>query len=162
MNNVRFIRNILYQFKKDYGTDIRYIMIDHSEFQADTGERKFIKKVYQLPAVLLPTNMLRKFVQDIGYLAANKNFTYGALNDYLTTSFIVLGEDLPSGIKPDLDGYVIINEERYEKVSIITLDHGVAHLFIAKNAQGGLAYDIQNEVARNSLQISQTVKYELN
>ena len=162
MGNTRFIRNTLYKFKRDYGTDLRYIMIEHSEFQTDSGERKLTKQVFYFTAILLPTTLLRKFVQDIGYLAADKNFTYGALNDYASTSFVIMEEDFPDGLKPDLNGYVIHDEQRFEKVQIVALEHGVGHLLLAKTVKGSLPYDVQTEVCQNQLQLSHMVKYELN
>lgn len=162
MSNTRFIRNALYQFKKNYGTEIRYVSIVQSDVNPETGQRRIDKRAYTFEVILLPTTLMRKFVQDIGYLAANKNFTYGGLNDYITTSFLIMGEDFPVGLEPNLDGYIVHDHKRFEKVQLTKLEHGVGYLLVAKGVEGSLPYDVASLVAQNQLQFSQTVRYELN
>jgi hypothetical protein len=118
--------------------------------------------MYELPAVLLPQDLVRKFMQDIGYLAANKNFTYGALNDYYTSKFLILDDDLPKGLPINLNGYVVWNHKRLERVSFEIMENGVAYLLTAKASEGGVPYDKIPATTQNKLVIGQAVTYELN
>ncbi len=160
--NTKFIKDMLYEMKKDYGARIRYITLLGSEVQVETGKREFIKKAYDITAVVLPRQLSRKFIQDIGYLAANKNFTYGALNDYSDIKFIIDQDDLPKDVDISLDGYVVYNHTRYEKTKFELIEHQVAFLLSAKAAEGGKPYDIMPAKVGNSFQIQQGVSYELN
>jgi hypothetical protein len=162
MSNVMFMRRAIYQFKKDYGTLIRYFVIKNSSTDTKTGARLIEKDMFELPAVLLPQDLVRKFMQDIGYLAANKNFTYGALNDYLTSKFLILDDDLPKGLAINLNGYIVWNHKRLERISFESMENGVAYLLTAKASEGGVPYDKIPATTQNKLVIGQAVTYELN
>jgi hypothetical protein len=110
--NTRFITDILYDFKKDYGDDLRYIMLDHVEADIETGRRNNNRTYFDLEVIIMPQMLVRKFIQDIGYLAADKNFTYGGLNDYNSMPVIIRGQDLPENFKADLNGYCTYKHER--------------------------------------------------
>lgn len=160
--NTRFIKDIVYAMKREYGDEIRYIVLTQSELVVETGKRNIEKVAYTITAVILPRKLQRKFIQDIGYLAANKNFTYGALNDYSEMKFIIDFDDLPKGLDINFDGYVVYNGKRYEKTEFELLEHGVAFLLTAKAAEGGKTYDSQQLRVGNGLQLQQRVSYELN
>jgi hypothetical protein len=85
MSNAIMIRRLLYAFKRQWGTEFDYVQILESTADDRTGSRTIKREVVRLPAIKLPLSQLRKFIQDIGYLAADKNFTYGGLNDYTIT-----------------------------------------------------------------------------
>jgi hypothetical protein len=160
--NTNFVRQLLYEFKKDYGEQIRYISIAHSEMQVETGERNFIKTAYIITAIPLPKQLSRKFIQDIGYLAANKNFTYGGFNDYIQLKLIIDAEDFPKGLEPELTGYIVYNNKRYEKVEFEILEHKLAYIVTAKGVEGSKPYDIMTLKAFNTLQFQSGPSYELN
>jgi hypothetical protein len=160
--NTKFIRDNLYEFKKDFGVIIRYITVVQSEVDIDTGVRSFIKTAFDLPAVMLPRQLTRKFIQDIGYLAANKNFTYGALNDYMQVKFIIDRNDIPKDLDISIDGYLTYNNKRYEKVDFDIVGDDVAFIMTAKEAEGGKAYNIVTLKVGNSLQFQDGASYELN
>jgi hypothetical protein len=152
------ISNTIYSLRKQYGSELRYIEILSSENNRETGERSVIKKAYEVPIVHLPASMLRKFVQDIGYLAANKNFTYGGLNDYDSIGFLYTDFDFDQ----DLNAYIIWQERRYEKVSIESFNNDEAYLLKVKLIEGALPFDVEPVYAGNILQIAGVASYELN
>jgi hypothetical protein len=152
------ISNTVYELHKQYGSCIRYIEIESSITNRSTGSKVIKKKVYDVDVVHLPSNLLRKFVQDIGYLAANKNFTYGGLNDFDSIGFLF--NDL--FFNPDLNGYIIWQNKRFEKVSVDSFNNGESHLLKVKLVQGGLPYDVEPVYGGNILQIAGVASYELN
>lgn len=159
--NVMGLRRLLYAFKRDWGTIIDYVQITKSEVNDSTGKRNVEKLVYQIPCVFLPTDTMRKFIQDIGYLAANKNFTYGALNDYTKLQVIISRFDLPTGFNIDLGGYFNRGNKRYERVSIENvLD--VAYIMTAQGVDGAPPMARYAEKACQGLSMQQGVIYELN
>lgn len=139
--NTRFVADIVYDLIKDFGGDIRYIVINSSVLNEETGKRAIDKTLYSFTAAIAPQEMVRKFVQDIGYLAADKNFTYGGLNDYNSVLIIVDGEDVT--FNPDLDGYVIYDNQRYSKARMTRIGDGVAYIFQLKKVMGDLPNDIK-------------------
>lgn len=159
--NTRYISDILYDFKKDYPIEVKYITIDSSTYQVETGNRDIPKTFYYFTAVMLPQSLARKFIQDIGYLAANKNFTYGGLNDFNTLIILVRACDFPSNLKPDLDGYCILNKERYSKVTIGTLGDA-GYIIALKRIMGDFPFDMHKVLVEDSLDIQENFAYELN
>ncbi len=147
--------------KKDWGSSIDYITILSEETDDVRGTRTIKKKMTSIECIKLPESQVRKFIQDIGYLAANKNFTYGALNDFNTISFIIDGNDIEDDFTFDLNGYIIHKNKRYERVSIDDVFEQ-AWLLICKGSEGSLPYSITNVDATNMLQMQGSVSSELN
>lgn len=155
------IRRLLYAFRQQWGTTFDYIQILTSEVDDRTGTRAISRKYFPLPAVLLPQQTLRKFIQDIGYLAANKNFTYGALNDYNTLRLLVSSEDKPADLHFDLNGYITHQGRRYERKQVDDL-FGECYLLVASGVEGANQYGQLRELAVDRLELRQRVRYELN
>jgi hypothetical protein len=161
MRQAQMIRRLLYNLKRDWGTTFDWVQIQSSEVDDRTGTRQVKRKAYQLPGVLLPQNQVRKFMQDIGYLAANKNFTYGALNDYNTIKLLFLKYDVPPEVHMDLDGYITYGGKRYERVSFDNLAEE-AFLLVARGVEGANPYSQIAEKAFSTLHMQGRVSYELN
>lgn len=155
------IRRLLYGLKRQWGSMFDYIQILKSESDDRTGTRRIQREVIRFPAVLLPENQLRKFIQDIGYLAANKNFTYGGLNDFNTLSLIIDINDLPKNFDVNLNGYINHNFKRYERVSFTNIFEQ-AFLLTVRGVEGANPYAQLADYTFNRLQIQGRVSFELN
>lgn len=157
----QMIRRLLYSLKKDWGTTFDWMKIIQSEVNDRTGERTIQRQVFTIPGVLLPQSQARKFIQDIGYLAANKNFTYGALDDYNTLKFLVDINDVPPECALELNGYVNYRFKRYERVSFDNLAEA-AFLLVVKGVEGTNPYGRISQPTFNALCLKQKVTFELN
>jgi hypothetical protein len=155
------IRRLLYAFKLQWGATFDYIQITQSDVNDRTGERQIERNVLPFKGVFLPVNQLRKFIQDIGYLAANKNFTYGGLNDYNTLNILIDIDDMPTGFNPDLNGYIVRDHKRFERVSF-TEFYGQAFLLTVRGIEGANPYARISQSTYNRLQIQGRVSFELN
>lgn len=152
------ISGIVYSLRKQYGSSLRYIELLSSDVNRTTGRRTIVKKTHDIDVVHLPAMLMRKFIQDIGFLAANKNFTYGGLNDFNSVGFLF--EDLC--FDPNLNGYIVWQEQRYEKTSIENFNNGEAYLLMCKLVQGGEAFDVEPVNAGNTFQMQGVATCELN
>lgn len=161
MRQAQMIRRLLYNLKRDWGATFDWVQIQSFDVDNRTGIRQVERKAYQLTGVLLPQNQIRKFMQDIGYLAANKNFTYGALNDYNTIKLLFLKDDISPEVRMDLNGYITYHGKRYERVSFDNLAEE-AFLLVARGVEGANPYSQIMEKAFNVLQMQGRVEYELN
>lgn len=159
--NDGMIRRLVYAFKRQWGRDFTYVQIESSTVDDSTGRRNIQRSVFEFPAVILPISTMRKFIQDIGYLAANKNFTYGALNDLNKLNLLISADDFPLEFKPDLNGYVNYGGKRYERVSIENL-FDAAYVLTVQGVEGANPYAILNVRAESVLQLSGRVVHELN
>lgn len=161
MRQTQMIRRLLYNLKRDWGATFDWVQILSAEADNRTGSRQINRQVFRLPGVLMPQNLVRKFMQDIGYLAANKNFTYGALNDYNTIKLLFSIDDVPPECRFDLDGYINYNGKRYERVVLDNLAEA-AYLLVARGVEGANPYSRIVETTYNVLQVQGRVVYELN
>lgn len=133
MNDVKFMRDTLYDLKKRHSAEIKIVEITHQEQSNLTGRRLVERRTLTVrKAVRLPNSLLRNFAQDIAYLAANKNFTYGALNDYKTETFIIDCRDLPRTFVPNLNHYIVYKDKRYDVVNIGAGEDQVYLIYISK------------------------------
>lgn len=160
MGQVNF-RALLYQLKKDYGTRASWVTIVASEADDETGDRQIVRKTYDLPVVRLPQRMVRQFVQDIGYLAANKNFTYGALNDFDVAMFVIDFVDMPKDLDVDLNGWLNFGNLRYDRNKIDRFGD-FCFMVTAKALIGPNPYGTLKLQAGSNLLLSQRVKVEMN
>lgn len=163
MPNVKFIRDALYQMKKDYGVAVKYGFLEKSSVDMDTGKVTVTKKVYLIrKAILFPTKLQRKFVQDIAYLAANKNFTYGALFDEKTTIFVIDARDLPRGLQLNMDHFLFMGHQRFVIKQAEILEHNCGWLITAQTHEGANPFEVQPVRVRSKLGFYQEVLYVLN
>lgn len=140
--NQRSLANTIYSLMRQYKVMVTFVDVSASETDYETGERKIGKRaIYLVPTFGLPETQKRKFMQDIGYLAANKNFTYGGLNTFSDRSFIVLGRNLPFNYDHTMKGYVIIDNKRYEKVLVTNICEGI-DLYDIKEYKNNTPYNI--------------------
>jgi len=147
--------------KRQWGAEFDYVQILSSELNDRTGDREIRRDVFKIPAVLLPQNTVRKFIQDIGYLAANKNFTYGGLSDFNKLTLLISIDDLPAGFDINLNGYVNYNNKRFERVKIDNLFE-VAFMLTSQGVEGANPYAVISRRADSQLQLQQRVSNELN
>ena len=159
--NTYHVHRLLYSLKRQWGTSFDYFQILLSEVDDRTGTRRIQRELLKLSAVLLPQNQIRKFIQDIGYLAADKNFTYGGLNDYNTLTIVIDAMDLPKNFQVNLNGYINYNGKRYERVSFSNLAEA-AYILIARGVEGAYKYGRLEETCFNELQFQEVLTYELN
>lgn len=161
MPNMKFIRDALYQMKKDYGVAVKYGRLVTNNLNMETGLTNVSKQVYLIrKAILFPTKLQRKFVQDIAYLAANKNFTYGALFDEKTSIFIIDARDLPRGLQLKIDDFIFMGHQRFAIKVAEILEHNCGWLITAHTHEGANPFEVQPVSVRSRLVYQQEVKYE--
>jgi hypothetical protein len=136
-NNLRQIELILYRLKREYGQLIYVRKPTQNDNDTQTGKIVRDYAVYKVKkAICLPADLMRSFVYDLTYIAANKNFAYGGLFDKLTKIFIIDKKDLKlEGIKLDIDTtcHVVCKARKYDIVSCDETEDSSGYLIKAKN-----------------------------
>lgn len=79
-------------------------------------------------AILLPRKMARKFVYDISYLAANKNFTYGGEFDEGNRFLIVDFKDIPSTFVLSNNTKCVFSNRVYQMISHTLMEENASYL----------------------------------
>ncbi len=134
MPNLYFIKRTLYILKRQYGVPLALYRRTMSETDLATGKKTVTKVKYPVKrAVLCSTpSVQRQFEYHLSYLAANKNFAYGALFDTQNITFLIDAQDLPRGFVPNLDDFAIYNHKRYNISKMELLDHRLAYYLSLK------------------------------
>jgi len=128
MSNLRQIKNILYQLKKDWGIamDLRN---QTSVVDRKTGmTQKSYVGISVRRGILLPVKLTPSFVYDLSFIAANKNFTYGGLFGAGSRVVIVDGSDVPSTFTVKEDTQLIIAKAVYSVKNVETLVNKLGYL----------------------------------
>lgn len=101
-------RTVLYQLKRDYGTEITYYSVASDtvvDFQ--TGQQTRGRTHYNIRrACVLSADLTKKFEYDLSFVAANKNFVYGGVFDRDSRIVIIDAVDLSPGFKINTQDYV--------------------------------------------------------
>lgn len=151
----QMVRLILYKLKRDYGFPVD-LYRSISNFNPATGEKNITKTKYSINrAVVLPADLSRKFAYDLGYLAANKNFTYGAGYDINQQGILIDTIDLPIDFKINLDDYIICDHKRYDIKTVDTAEHKLAYFLIVRGVEGGQVGEVHEVKAFSSFRLIQ-------
>jgi len=121
----RYIRdNVIYPLKRRYGIPATVYRLDSTINNVQTGvQQKFYTRVPIVRIVPLPQNTIRKFIYDLSFIAANKNFTYGGFFDWKQRVILIDGKDLPTGFEPDPNDHFEIEGIRYSIKKLEAFEH---------------------------------------
>ncbi len=124
MTNVLFIRDLIYRLKQDYGQCMD-LYVPTSSFQDyGTGQQIVSRRKVRISKVILLTEILqRRFVHDVAFLTAGRNFAYGGLFEEGMRTIIVAGTDIPKGVKINDSTFFTYLHVRYDVVKVEELEH---------------------------------------
>ena len=124
MNRLRQTRNLISKMKRNFGSGVVFRRYTINEQNVTTGKIDKVSVDTNIRrAIVLPIREIRKFIYDISYLAANKNFTYGGFFDVNDRVIIIDKKDLL--LTPTLNDHVIVDGLLY-KLKTFTTTEGYA------------------------------------
>ena len=125
-------KDILYALKRQRGTPAtirRLITVDNT---TETGKQcKTYDTIEIKRAILLPEEMIRGFLYDLSFIAANKNFTYGGFFDEVSRIILIDGKDLQVELTPN--DHILIDGIRESIKAIGVFEHNKIGWIIATN-----------------------------
>lgn len=124
-NQIRFIRNVLYNLKKEFGFDCTFQVI--SEVQKDyiSGVRATTTTPYIVKKVIrLPDETSRLTNLDFIF----KQYSMSPKIDKSVRLFIVDAKSLPTGYMPALDHHILMGSHVYQIIKIEELDSNLGYL----------------------------------
>jgi len=80
------------------------------------------------------SDLISKFVYDLSYIAAGKNFTMGGFFDETNKMFVIDKKDL-SNIVPKTKDHIEFQGERFEISKISKFDDNAGYIFITQRMQ---------------------------
>lgn len=134
-NLLRQIRVILYRLKRQYGLKVTYTRkASPDTYDLKTGEVTRDPEVLTIRrAPVLPAREIKRFAYDLSYIAANKNFTYGALYTTKTRAVIIEKRDLPKGFAASTDDTISFEGQTYEIKEFHPAENNQSFLFIVEH-----------------------------
>lgn len=125
-------RIAIYRLKRDWGLNVTLYRALTNVNNVQTG---VITRTYQVidieRAPVLHKIANRKFVYDLAYIAADKNFTEGAFFDQGGRVIILDAHDLPKGFEPTLNDFLVFRTQRYEIKQLETIEElAIYHLSV--------------------------------
>jgi hypothetical protein len=150
-NDLRFIKEVIYDLKRDYGgpIDIYQNVVGETDFK--TGEKTITKRHWIVRrAIRLPRNIHRDAIYSA---TGNTLFAYGNVIELADRNIIIDWRDLPAGFNfKEENWYVVIEASHYEIVKVIEFDNRAAIFVILKQLIGApreaiVEIDVQSNVA---------------
>lgn len=131
--DLRFIKNVLYSLKRDYGLPVNIVWRTSSTANLRTGKKDVIQDSIQVNrGIVLPSTINQDFAYDLSFIASNKNFTYGGLFDEQHRRVIIDRADLPPDFEIKRGYYLVFNQKRYEVEQINEFENGAGYMVLAK------------------------------
>jgi hypothetical protein len=153
----RFVRDILYSLKQDYGmrADLYHIL---SVIQDPKTGRKTINKTKYVikKAILLPTLLKRQLSVELGFKPSGQGNAPPGY-DIKERLIIIDNKDLPKDFEIGTSDYLVIDHERHDIKSIDSLEHNQASLLTTKIIEAGEANEIFNVQINDKIVFSETV-----
>ena len=123
-NNLREIRIILYRLKRNFGLSATLCKPKTMTNDVKTGDTTLTYDSYTINrAILMPVSESRTFKYALSYIAANKNFTYGAMFDTKTRTMIIDAHDLPANFAVTTSCHVVFDNRRYNIKTVELAEH---------------------------------------
>lgn len=136
-NNLRQIELVLYRLKREYGLPVILRKPTRNENDIQTGK---ITREYSVckirKAICLPADLMRTFIYDLTYVAANKNFAYGGLFDKTVKIFILDKKDIKidgAKVSVTMDDHIVYKTKKFDMVAIDETEDGTSYLLKTKN-----------------------------
>jgi len=146
------MRRILYRLKRQYGYRMWLYKVETDSNNVQTGEITRTYEVYEIrKGIVLPKRLTRKFAYDLTYLAANKNFQYGAYYDLGIRDIIIETKDLPNNLQPDLRWHIIFDHKRFELREINFYDQRLAMYIQAHETTHQLPFEWHNKAVETQI-----------
>lgn len=145
-----FMRRLLYNLQRRMGGRVDFYR-DVEALNTRTGKKTVAKTVWDRRlVVVLPSELKTKFVFDLSFIAANKNFTYGGNFD-TTKRRLILGTREADGYVPQNDDYFVFENKRWQVSEVQTYEYDTGFLIVGTEVKGA---PILQSVSTSVLQYS--------
>lgn len=141
-NQLRFISQVIYKLKRRYGLPVQLLKRTSTTVDIETGRKTIVKAFMNLRrAIVLPSRMHREFFYDLAFIAAAKNFTYGAHLDPEERRFIIDRKDL-RGWEIEVGQWLVYQNRRYDIKEVSDFEDDRAYYVLAKQSIASSAGDV--------------------
>lgn len=135
-NMLRQIKLILYRLKRQFGVKVDVYCPLSQDHNVSTGVVTKTYDIYRIRRVpVFVGKMMREFIYDLAFIAANKNFTLGMFFETDMRLFLIDRKDLPKGVTINNRCHLIYRHRRYEISLIEPTEGDRGYLIIGKDIE---------------------------
>ncbi len=138
----RRVQTLLHILGRSYEVPAQVYKVTVGTPNYDTGSKSVTRAVHNIRTITFEAARLRKFEYDIGYLAANKNFTYGGFYEQGDRVMIVDRRRIVSGLELEQKDYFIYHGQRYDIQKIVDLDYNAGWFLHLRATKDNTRYGI--------------------
>ena len=149
------IKRSLYTLFRQGSVKIDYYTVTQGSVDFDTGEQTITTTVSNLSALMYTSTLIKKFENDIAYLAANKNFTYGG--EFLINNRLIIIMD--PGFFPQTDHYVIAGDKRFNVERVQEIEPRAGFILFVRQTDGQKMRQEVSIKPHQYLEINQDVSF---
>ncbi len=136
-NVLRQHRIIIYRLKRQFGLPAVLYVPSSTARNVETGKTTRTWETVSIRrAIIVRSNEQRKFIYDLAFIAAAKNFTTGGYFDETKRLVIVDGKDIPLTITPDINMHFEFQDKRWEINQINRIEDRAGFSFIVTETKG--------------------------
>jgi hypothetical protein len=155
----RSVRTALYALQRAQGVPVQIQNVSGGTFDPETGLNTAAKTVVNVRRVVtFSTKQTTRFEYDLGFVAANKNFTYGALFGVGDRVFVVSARDLPKGFEITLQNtHLVFNDKKWKVADFEELDHGAGYIISTRQTQASSPEAVVDDTTEQIITFTQTI-----
>ena len=160
----REVQNVLYLMKRAYGIPLDYYQVTPGSVNVETGvvEDDTVTLTEIKRGISFEVTVGQKFEYDLGFVAANKNFTYGGLFEVGDRVIIIDESDLPSDFQVQENDYFVVSGDRYNIERHFDADAKAGYIFATRRTQGVIRSKTFNRLITDVVTFEQDISYEYN
>lgn len=148
-----FIKNVIYQLKKEYGKYITIYKNTSNTVDFDTGIKNTVVTFRRVKkAVLLPSNLIRTFVYKSGL---DPDFKEGGFIDINDRIMLIDAKDLRN-FDLTMDDYIVYSNKRWQVIKVTEFEDQAAYLVQLRVSEGSAAFDPANNIFIDTITFNQT------
>lgn len=149
--NFRFMRSLIYKLKRQFAQPIDIYRLVATT-NVSTGKITKAWTKYSVPkAILLPEDEARKFVYELSFRAANRDFAYGGMFDESMRRFLISARDIPKNLDINENDFVVFNHKRYQIKGVRPYEQGEAIMLTVTWLRGTVAYEEHDILVNDDL-----------
>ena len=134
---IRMVEQNLYMLKRQYGGPIIFCSLLDANTDYTTGSKVVQYRTCPIQrAIVLPSRMSRDVIASVARISSNKPLAYGGEFNVGDRSFIIRGNDMPSGVVVQKDDWIFYRGKRYGIKTVLNVCGDIGWVLIARHHPG--------------------------
>lgn len=158
MNQLAFIKPLLYQLNRNYGVSATFYREGPQTVNNITGRVTVTRTKYWVRRLIrLPDRKTRTAQYSIPLVHSSRHFVLGGNYDISDREIIIETKRLPTGFIPAIGDNIVCDHVKYVIKSVTSLDLNLGYFLQVGSTDGDLATEIHNRNMADNIQLNDVV-----